>query len=91
MWSWSAARLSAATQAEIEVEAFADGHDLHVTLTRAKFESLNAASFDACLDTAPRPVETAGVVVAALLSPSSAGRDRWLRASPHTLAGPQSR
>ena len=42
---------SAATQAEIEVEAFADGHDLKVVLTRAKFESLNAAAFERCLET----------------------------------------
>ena len=33
------------------MEAFADGIDLKVTLTRAKFESLNAAAFESCLDT----------------------------------------
>ena len=44
-------QLSAATQADLEVEAFADGIDLKVVLTRAKFESLNAASFESCLDT----------------------------------------
>ena len=43
-------QLSAATQAEVEVEAFADGHDLKVVLTRAKFESLNQPQFDSCLD-----------------------------------------
>lgn len=43
--------LSAATQADVEVEALADGHDLKAVLTRAKFESLNAAFFESTLDT----------------------------------------
>jgi molecular chaperone DnaK (HSP70) len=38
-------------QAEVEVEALAEGHDLHAVLTRAKFESLNGALFESCIDT----------------------------------------
>ena len=49
-------QLSASTQAEVEVEAFADGHDLKVVLTRAKFESLNQPQFDACLDCVKVPL-----------------------------------
>jgi len=44
-------QLSSATQAEVEVESLAEGHDLKMTLTRAKFESLNQAHFEACLST----------------------------------------
>ena len=54
-------QLSAATQAELEVEAFADGTDLKVTLTRAKFESLNAAAFESCLDTVKYVLKDAGL------------------------------
>ena len=54
-------QLSAATQAELEVEAFADGTDLKVTLTRAKFESLNAAAFESCLDTVKGVLKDAGL------------------------------
>ena len=41
--------LSAATQSTIEVDSLADGQDLQVPLTRAKFESLCDALFQRCL------------------------------------------
>jgi L1 cell adhesion molecule like protein len=41
--------LSAATQATVEVDSLADGHDLSVPLTRAKFESLCDSLFQRCL------------------------------------------
>ena len=43
------------------MEAFADGIDLKVTLTRAKFESLNAAAFESCLDTVKGVLKDAGL------------------------------
>jgi L1 cell adhesion molecule like protein len=46
--------LSSATQATIEVDSLAEGHDLNVTITRAKFESLCDALFRKCMD----PVES---------------------------------
>jgi L1 cell adhesion molecule like protein len=42
--------LSSATQAHIEVDSIAEGHDLQVTLTRAKFESLCEPFFRRCID-----------------------------------------
>ena len=44
-------QLSSANSTDIDVESFCDGEDLKVTLTRAKFESLNAPLFNQCLDT----------------------------------------
>ena len=41
--------LSASTQATIEVDSLAEGHDLQVQLTRAKFESLCDSLFQRCL------------------------------------------
>ena len=41
--------LSASTQATIEVDSLAEGHDLQVQLTRAKFESLCESLFQRCL------------------------------------------
>lgn len=41
--------LSSATQAQIEVEALADGVDFSVVITRAKFESLCEAPFKKCM------------------------------------------
>jgi L1 cell adhesion molecule like protein len=41
--------LSAATQSTIEVDSLADGQDLQVPLTRAKFESLCDSLFQRCL------------------------------------------
>ena len=38
-------QLSSQHQAKIEIEAFSSGHDLSETLTRAKFEELNADLF----------------------------------------------
>ena len=42
--------LSSATQATIEVDSLVDGQDLHLTITRAKFESLCDALFRKCMD-----------------------------------------
>jgi hypothetical protein len=36
---------------QVEIEAFAQGEDLKQTLTRAKFEDLNASAFNSCVDT----------------------------------------
>ena len=41
--------LSSATQATIEVDSLAEGHDLNLTITRAKFESLCDALFRKCM------------------------------------------
>lgn len=42
--------LSSATQATIEVDSLADGQDLNLTITRAKFESLCDPLFRKCMD-----------------------------------------
>lgn len=41
--------LSAATQATVEIDALVDGNDLHLTITRAKFEELCMDLFKKCL------------------------------------------
>ena len=41
--------LSSATQAQIEADSLAEGHDFQVTLTRAKFESLCEPFFKRCI------------------------------------------
>lgn len=41
--------LSSSSQASIEVDSLADGHDLNITLTRAKFESLCDPIFRKCM------------------------------------------
>jgi heat shock protein 1/8 len=41
--------LSSSTQANIEVDSLMDGHDLNLTLTRAKFEQLCDAAFKRCI------------------------------------------
>ncbi len=41
--------LSSSSQAAIEVDSLADGHDFNVTLTRAKFESLCDSLFRKCM------------------------------------------
>jgi L1 cell adhesion molecule like protein len=46
--------LSSATQATVEVDSLAEGHDLSLTLTRAKFESLCDSLFRKCMG----PVES---------------------------------
>ena len=53
-------QLSSATVAEIEVESLAGGHDLSTTLSRAKFESLNAAHFESCLSTVKTVLKDSG-------------------------------
>jgi heat shock protein 1/8 len=42
--------LSASTQTQLEVDAFYEGLDLNLTLTRAKFEDLNDVLFKKCID-----------------------------------------
>ena len=54
-------QLSSATQAEVEVESLADGNDLKMTLTRAKFESLNQSHFDSCLATVKAVLKDSGL------------------------------
>ena len=41
--------LSASTQSTIEVDGLAEGHDLSLTMTRAKFESLCDSQFRSCM------------------------------------------
>ena len=53
-------QLSSATVAEVEVESLASGIDLKTTLTRAKFESLNAAHFESCLTTVKSVLKDSG-------------------------------
>ena len=43
--------LSSSTTAVVELDSFAAGHDLAVTVSRAKFEDLNDALFRRCIDT----------------------------------------
>lgn len=43
-------QLSATTHAKIEIENFMDGKDFEETLTRARFEELNADLFKRCMD-----------------------------------------
>lgn len=54
-------QLSSATTADIHIESLADGHDLNVTLTRAKFESLNSAHFESCLGTVKAVLKDSGI------------------------------
>jgi len=53
--------LSSQTTAEVEIEAFSDGHDLKVPLSRAKFESINAAFFSSCIDTVKKVLKDSGL------------------------------
>ena len=53
-------QLSSATIAEIEIESFLGGHDMKTTLSRAKFESLNASHFESCLSTVKGVLKDAG-------------------------------
>ena len=50
-----------ATSADVEVEALADGIDLKMVLSRAKFESLNASLFESCLSTVKAVLKDANV------------------------------
>ena len=54
-------QLSAATTAEIEIESLVDGIDLKATLTRAKFESLQASFFTKCIETVKSVVKDSGL------------------------------
>ena len=42
---------SLGTSSQVEIEAFAQGQDLKLTLSRAKFEDLNASAFASCIET----------------------------------------
>jgi heat shock protein 1/8 len=54
-------QLSSATVTDVEVESLAEGHDLKTTLTRAKFESLCGAHFEACLATVKNVLKDSGL------------------------------
>jgi heat shock 70kDa protein 1/2/6/8 len=43
--------LSSSTQSVVELDAFCEGIDLNLTVTRAKFDDLNATHFNRCIDT----------------------------------------
>ena len=51
--------LSAAPSAEVELDSLADGVDFASTITRAKFEQLNGAYFNSCLETVKRVLKDA--------------------------------
>jgi heat shock protein 1/8 len=53
--------LSSSTSAQIELDSFADGVDLAMTLTRAKFEQLNHEAFERCIETVKRVLRDAKV------------------------------
>ena len=53
--------LSSQTTAEVEIEAFSDGRDLKVPLSRAKFESINAAFFSSCIETVKKVLKDSGL------------------------------
>jgi Molecular chaperone len=42
--------LSTSTQATVEIDSFFEGHDLNVTITRARFESLCSSLFARCIE-----------------------------------------
>lgn len=52
--------LSSGTSAEIEVDSLVGDFDFNVTLSREKFESLNAALFKRCIDTVKDVLDDAG-------------------------------
>jgi L1 cell adhesion molecule like protein len=53
--------LSSSTSAQIELDSFAEGQDLAMTLTRAKFEQLNHAPFERCIETVKKVLRDAKV------------------------------
>jgi L1 cell adhesion molecule like protein len=53
--------LSSSTQALLDIESFFEGADLALTVTRAKFEDLNAAHFNRCIDTVKHVLRDAKV------------------------------
>jgi L1 cell adhesion molecule like protein len=53
--------LSSATQAPIECEALAEGMDLNITLTRAKFEELCMDLFRKCLPPVENVLKDSGL------------------------------
>ena len=59
--------LSTSTTSNVELESFFDGADMNIVLTRAKFEELNAAPFQRCIETVKR------VLVDAKVSPVEVG------------------
>mmetsp|Transcript_78779 Transcript_78779/g.218948 ORF Transcript_78779/g.218948 Transcript_78779/m.218948 type:complete len:603 (-) Transcript_78779:173-1981(-) len=55
--------LSTASNATVELDSVADGEDLAVVVTRAKFEQLNEALFTRCIDTVKRVMADAKATV----------------------------
>lgn len=53
--------LSTTTEADIDLDAFVDGENFNVTLTRATFERLNQAHFERCIETVRNVLRDAGV------------------------------
>jgi len=53
--------LSSSTNAEVEIDSLHEGYDLHVKITRAKFEQLNAKLFETCLKEVERVLGDAKV------------------------------
>eukprot|EP00349_Pseudokeronopsis_sp_Brazil_P010561 CAMPEP_0202971614 /NCGR_PEP_ID=MMETSP1396-20130829/28683_1 /ASSEMBLY_ACC=CAM_ASM_000872 /TAXON_ID= /ORGANISM="Pseudokeronopsis sp., Strain Brazil" /LENGTH=634 /DNA_ID=CAMNT_0049701155 /DNA_START=11 /DNA_END=1915 /DNA_ORIENTATION=+ len=53
--------LSTTTEADIDLDAFVDGENFTVTLSRAVFERLNQAHFDRCIETVRNVLRDAGV------------------------------
>merc|ERR1739848_46722 len=53
--------LSSTHQARVEIEALFDGHDLSETLTRARFEELNADLFKDTLNPVKKVMEDSGL------------------------------
>lgn len=56
--------LSSSASAEIEVDSLVGDFDFNTTLTRAKFEELNAVLFSRCIDTVKEVMDDAGVKAA---------------------------
>jgi len=56
--------LSSSASAEIEVDSLVGEFDFNTTLTRAKFEELNAVLFSRCIDTVKEVMDDAGVKAA---------------------------
>jgi heat shock protein 1/8 len=54
-------QLSTTNEADIELDAFVDGENFNVTLTRAQFEKLNMPLFTKCIDTVKGVLRDANV------------------------------
>lgn len=51
--------LSSCTNASIEIDALYDGHDCHVTISKAKFESLCSSYFNKCMEMVDKALQDA--------------------------------